>query len=94
MELIDAAKALVDKLKLINANREFNSVWVFMANHGCPYTGPNYKQELDDLIGAFDRLPDGCVARVAIDRPCGKCGVLMRDIYSTEITACGGCDIQ
>lgn len=48
------AQALVNKLKLINEDSRFKSVWSFMANHGVPYTGPDYSQELKDLEKALN----------------------------------------
>lgn len=54
MRLKNASKALADKLKLINEDPQFKSVWFFMANHGCNYTGPDYGKELKDLEKVLD----------------------------------------
>jgi len=85
MKLKDAAKALVDKLKLVDEDPRYLTVWSLAATHGFIYTGPNYNQELKDLQEALEGLP--------LDRLCEKCGKLMKDVLP-EVTACGGCDIQ
>jgi hypothetical protein len=48
-----AAKELITKLGTIHANEEYKSVWVLAANHGNPYTGPNYQKELGVLAEAL-----------------------------------------
>lgn len=53
MKIINAAKALVDKLDLIEADPKFQSVWVMTANHGVPYTGPTYSYEKQILRNAL-----------------------------------------
>lgn len=47
--LKECAKALVDKLKLIKEDGGMDSIFIFAANHGCTYSGPNYSQELKIL---------------------------------------------
>ena len=47
--LHDAAKELVLKIKAIHANEAYKGVWVLAANHGNPYAGPTYDQELKAL---------------------------------------------
>jgi len=49
MKLKDAAKALVDKLKLVENDPRYATIWSIAASHGFIYTGPNYSQELKDL---------------------------------------------
>jgi len=49
MKLKDAAKALVDKLNLIEKDGRCASVFICAANRGLNYSGPNYNQELKDL---------------------------------------------
>ena len=45
----DLSKLLCDKLFLINKHPSYLSVFSFCANHGFPYNGPNYSDELIDL---------------------------------------------
>ena len=45
----NAAKALVDKLRVIENSDAYKRIWPFLYTHGCSYDGPNYKQEIDDL---------------------------------------------
>jgi hypothetical protein len=52
-KLKECAKAMVDKLKLIEKDGRCGSIFVFAANHGCIYSGPNYKQELENLEEAL-----------------------------------------
>lgn len=49
----EAALALVEKLDLIHANPEYQSVWILSANHGRPYAGPTYSEELAALKAAL-----------------------------------------
>lgn len=91
IRLKDAAKALVDKLKLVENDPQYTTIWSIAASHGFIYTGPNYAQELKDLKEALERSPLG--SRIAIDRSCEKCGKLTRDVLP-EVTTCGDCDIQ
>lgn len=44
-----AAKALADRLRLIETSPEYQAVFVLTANRGMPYTGPNYAAELKAL---------------------------------------------
>lgn len=45
--LREALRELVAKLDEIEAHPSFQSIWFDLANHGRPYTGPNYKAELE-----------------------------------------------
>ena len=49
-----AARALVAKLDVIHADREFQSFWSLLEAHGAEYTGPNYKAELEALRRALE----------------------------------------
>jgi hypothetical protein len=48
-EIKQAAKALVDKLDLIEENPQFQDVWGIAYVHGLVYTGPNWADELKNL---------------------------------------------
>lgn len=48
-EIILVAKALADKLNLIEKDGRCAGIFIFAANHGLIYDGPNYSQELKDL---------------------------------------------
>lgn len=48
-----AAEALVNKLELIHEDPKFQSVWIMAHNRGCPYDGPTYEKELNDLKTAL-----------------------------------------
>lgn len=93
MEIIDAARAMVDKLRLIEKDGRCGSIFVFAANHGCVYSGPNYEQELKNLEASLNAFKTGEIYRITTDRKCEKCGFVMRDV-SPEISCCGGCDRQ
>jgi hypothetical protein len=47
--LKECARALVDKLKLVENDPRYATIWSIAASHGFIYTGPNYSQELKDL---------------------------------------------
>lgn len=49
------AKALCDKLELMNENKSFQGVWIFLYNHGCEYNGPTYEKEFKDLKKALEQ---------------------------------------
>ena len=48
-DIIESAKALVDKLKEITNHPAYFSVFSLAANHGMPYSGPNFSKELENL---------------------------------------------
>lgn len=50
----NCAKALFDKLKLIEKDGRCANVFVFADNHGLCYTGPSYENELKDLEKALN----------------------------------------
>lgn len=47
--LKECARALADKLNLIEKDGRCANIFVFAANHGCTYSGPDYEKELKDL---------------------------------------------
>lgn len=47
--LKECARALADKLDLIEKDGRCANIFVFAANHGCTYSGPDYEKELKDL---------------------------------------------
>jgi len=47
--LKECARALVDKLKLVENDPRYATIWSIAASHGFIYTGPNYAKELKDL---------------------------------------------
>lgn len=47
--LKECAQALVNKLNLIEKDGRCAGIFVFAANYGCTYTGPDYGQELIEL---------------------------------------------
>ena len=53
MDLKVCAKALCKKLKQIEKHPSYHSTFVIAANHGFPYSGPTYKQELEDLVNCL-----------------------------------------
>lgn len=52
--VVAAAKALVARLDMIEADDRYQSVWLHAYNHGLPYTGPTYEAELQALRAALD----------------------------------------
>lgn len=52
--LRECARALVDKLNLIEKDGRCANIFVFAANHGCTYNGPDYEKELKDLKKALE----------------------------------------
>jgi len=48
-DLVEAAKDLLNKMDLIEADEGFKSVWSLAMIHGQPYTGPTYEMELQEL---------------------------------------------
>jgi hypothetical protein len=63
-EAVTAAQALVDRLEFIHADPAYMAVWTSNHIHNGPYSGPQYKNELDDLkaaliaIAALPRQPE------------------------------------
>lgn len=55
-KLIESAKALRDKLDLIEKDGQFKTIFEIAYMHGRIYTGPNYAQELKDLDKALKEL--------------------------------------
>ena len=53
-DLYGAAKALVEKLDLIHADPQYESVWTQSQMRFGPYTGPQYAVELSELRAAID----------------------------------------
>jgi hypothetical protein len=48
-KVVNAAKALIDKIKEVEASDQYKSVWVLSYLHGAAYTGPNYGNEFEAL---------------------------------------------
>lgn len=51
---LEALKALVVKLKQIEAHPSYRSVWVLADSHGFKYDGPNWKEEVDQAKVLLD----------------------------------------
>ncbi len=51
--LIDAARALVERLDAVHRDLAYQSVWVLYQNHGGKYAGPFYDMELNILREAL-----------------------------------------
>jgi hypothetical protein len=79
-----AAQTLSDRLHAIHNDPQYKAVWVDVANHGRPYTGPNYEKELADLDAAL-ALPRNRAASVM----CDECGKYPADLPSK---LCSGCE--
>ena len=47
--LLDAARALTEKMNLIHNDPSYQGVWHMAAVHGANYRGPDYKEELETL---------------------------------------------
>lgn len=52
--LRDAAEKLIAKLDVVHAHPAYSGVWGFAQSHFGPYTGPQYKDELDALREAVN----------------------------------------
>jgi hypothetical protein len=56
VEAVRAAQALVDRLEFIHADPAYMAVWTSNHIHNGPYSGPQYKNELDDLKAALTAI--------------------------------------
>lgn len=53
-----AARELVAKIEAIHDDPAYQGIWVLAHNHGLPYLGPNYADELARLKTALDAVTD------------------------------------
>lgn len=66
--VVQAAKALVEKLRAIHDDPAYQSVWTISQLHAGPYRGPTYVSELDDLTYALEHA-DAIIGAVRRLRP-------------------------
>lgn len=52
-DVVDALRALVDRLDLMVKNRSYSDVFRIAAVHGWPYDGPNFESELKEAKEAL-----------------------------------------
>lgn len=55
-EIEQAAGKLVERLRLIHDDENYQSVWISASIHGTPYNGPTYEKELKTLARALNPL--------------------------------------
>jgi len=54
MSIVEAARALLEKLDAIEAHGGALNAFNIAAIHGCPYTGPQYGEDMEALRTAID----------------------------------------
>lgn len=53
MTVRTALQALVDKLTAIEGDKSFQGIWTYLHVHGYEYTGPDWRDALDDARQAL-----------------------------------------
>jgi len=56
--LVLCCKQLISKLNEIHDDPKYQAVWQIYAIHGMTYSGPNYEEELRDLVVAVKKHED------------------------------------
>ena len=57
-KVVEAAKALIEKLEVIHENAAYQSVWTFYTIHGMKYDGPTYEREFESLKTALSETKE------------------------------------
>jgi hypothetical protein len=54
--VLETAKKLIEKMKVITQSQEYYAVWSLAYNHGMPYKGDKWEKEFNDLCSALEEM--------------------------------------